>query len=82
MKITEKVIKANMILANRNSKHLGIGLQGSHTSKGYSVKIVQRSNGWVEKTFENLTASEANCMIELFSHVADLSKPAVEGAQI
>jgi hypothetical protein len=82
MKITEKVIKANMILANRNSKHMGIGLQGAHTSKGYAVKIVQRGNGYVEKTFDNLTASEANGMIELFSNVALLTQANIEGGQI
>jgi hypothetical protein len=78
MKVTEKVIRQNVMRANAHSKHTGLGIKCESGATGYDVKIVQRTNGFVSASFENLSAKEANVAALMFVNVACLTKPIEE----
>lgn len=78
-KVTEKAIKAAVLQANQNSKHLLIGLQMDKGAHGYAVNAVARKTGAVVQSFTDLTASEAHEAITMFDLCARVTALQING---
>lgn len=78
-KVTEKAIKAAVLHANQNSKHLLVGLQMHKGVKFYTVNVVARKTGAAVQAFGELSASEAHEAITMFDLAARVTALQIGG---